>query len=98
MNDDREHITQTILGMLGRIAPEADLTALAPDVALREQLDIDSFDFLNLVMGLHEALGVAIPEADYARLATLESAIAYLAAARQDPHKPTGTELRTRWS
>ena len=50
---------------------------------MREQLDIDSFDFLNVVIGLHEALGVDIPEADYPKLATLDGAIDYLDAARR---------------
>ena len=62
------------------IAPEADPATIAPTVPLREQLDLDSFDFLHLVIALHDALGVEIPESDYAQLATLEGAVAYLAA------------------
>jgi acyl carrier protein len=50
--------------VLGNIAPEADLGALPPDRDLRESLDIDSMDFLNFVISLHEKLGVDIPEAD----------------------------------
>ena len=73
-----DEIRTTVLRVLGRIAPEADLASLAPNVEFRDQLDIDSFDFLNFVIGLHEALGVDIPEADYPRLATLEGAVAYL--------------------
>jgi acyl carrier protein len=83
MTAERAQIMETILRILGRIAPEADLTALEPHVAFREQLDIDSFDFLNLVIGLHEALGVDVPEADYPKLATLDGAIDYLAKARR---------------
>jgi acyl carrier protein len=81
MSDGQDKIKATILRVIGRIAPEADLTALAPDVDLRDQLDIDSFDFLNVVIALHEALGVDIPEVDYPKLATIDGAIAYLAAA-----------------
>lgn len=69
-----------ILAVLGTIAPEADLSELEPDVELREQLDIDSMDFLNFAIGLHERTGVDIPEDDYALVATLDDCIAYLVA------------------
>lgn len=68
----------TVLRVLGGIAPEADLDRLDPAVAFREQLDLDSMDLLNFAIGLHEALGVDVPEADYARLATLDGCVAYL--------------------
>lgn len=70
-----------ILGVIRRIAPEADLAMLEPDVELREQLDIDSMDFLNVIMGIHEATGIDIPEPDYEEFETLERASAYLARA-----------------
>lgn len=70
----------TVLRALGEVAPEADLTSLAPDVPFREQLDLDSMDILNFVVGLHAALGVEIPEADYPKLATLDSCVGYLAS------------------
>jgi acyl carrier protein len=73
----------TVLRVLGDIAPEADLTSLKPDVAFREQLDIDSMDMLNFVVGLHAALGVEIPEADYPQLATLDGSVEYLASRRR---------------
>jgi acyl carrier protein len=63
---------------IGRIAPEIDFAAIDADADLREQIDIDSMDFLNLVTALHLRLGVDIPEADYPRLATLRAAMAYL--------------------
>lgn len=63
---------------LRRVAPEADVDALAPDAELREELEIDSIDVLNLAMALHEATGVDIPERDYAELATLARGAAYL--------------------
>ena len=71
-----------VLRVLGEIAPEADLSSLKPDVAFREQLDLDSMDVLNFVVGLHAALGVEIPEADYPRLATLDACVEYLASRR----------------
>lgn len=76
----REQIRVALLDILGAIAPEADFDAIAPDKPLRDQLDIDSYDFLNVVIHLHETLGVDIPEADYGKLATLNSTIDYLAA------------------
>jgi len=74
----REQIRAALLDTLGAIAPEADLDAISPDKPLRDQLDIDSYDFLNVVIHLHETLGVDIPEADYGKLATLNSTIDYL--------------------
>jgi acyl carrier protein len=73
-------LRQTVLDTLGDIAPEADLAALPPGKDLREELDIDSMDFLNFVIALHEKLGVDIPEADHPRLITLNGAVGYLAA------------------
>jgi acyl carrier protein len=78
----REEIRATVLRALGEIAPEADLASLAPDIGLRDQLDLDSMDILNFVVGLHAALGVEIPESDYPKLATLDGCLDYLAAAR----------------
>jgi acyl carrier protein len=60
--------------------PEAGLSTLAPDADLRETSSIDSFDHLSVLIGLHEALGVEIPEADYGQLTTLTQIILYLAA------------------
>jgi acyl carrier protein len=73
-------IHETILRVLGQVAPEADLSTLAADADFREALSIDSFDHLNVLIGLHEALGVEIPEADYGQLTTLTQLIRYLAA------------------
>ncbi len=76
-----DEIRNTVLRMLGEIAPEADLAAVKPDVSFREQLDIDSMDFLNFIIAVHEALHVEIPEADYPKLITLNGCVEYLAAA-----------------
>lgn len=75
----RAQIRAAIFDVLGAIAPEVDPAAIAPDRPLREQIDIDSFDFLNVIIRLHEVLGVEIPERDYAELATLDGAVEYLA-------------------
>ena len=71
-------IRDAIFKGLKKIAPEANPQDLAPSENLREALDIDSFDFLNLLIGLHESLGVEIPEADYGKLTTLNSLVSYL--------------------
>ena len=76
----RDDIRNTLIDALASVAPEADFEALKPERPLRDQLDIDSFDFLNVILRLHEKLGVDIPEADYSKLATLASALNYLAA------------------
>lgn len=78
-----EEVKAVVLRVLGEIAPEADLTVLKPDVNFRDQLDIDSMDFLNFVIALHEELHVEIPEADYPKLATLNGCLDYLTARRQ---------------
>jgi acyl carrier protein len=71
-------LRKIVLDTLSDIAPEADLGALLPGKDLREELDIDSMDFLNFVIALHEKLGVDIPEADYPQLSTLDGAVGYL--------------------
>lgn len=72
-------IRSILLEEIGNIAPEADLTQLRPEVDFREELDIDSIGFLNLVVAVGERLNVQVPEKDYARLGTITGAIAYLA-------------------
>jgi acyl carrier protein len=70
-------IKSMICDVLDGIAPEADLSAVAGDEDLREALDLDSMDFLNFVVAMHERTGIDIPEADYPRLRTLDGVIAY---------------------
>ncbi len=70
-----------VLRVLTGIAPEADAAAIDPRIDFREQVDLDSMDVLNFMVGLHAALGVEIPEADYPKLATLDRAVEYLVAA-----------------
>jgi acyl carrier protein len=74
----REQVRRAIFETLAAIAPELDSASIAPDKPLREQVDLDSFDFLNVIIGLHQKLGVQIPEADYGRLLTLDGAVEYL--------------------
>lgn len=67
-----------MLDALAGVAPELDEATLAADESVRDQLDIDSMAFLNYVIALHEALNLDIPESDYARLASIDGAVAYL--------------------
>jgi acyl carrier protein len=76
----REELERTVAEVLAGIAPEADLTTVAEGEDLRDALDLDSMDFLNLVIGLHEKLGIDIPEADYPKLFTKGGLLAYLSA------------------
>ncbi|HEX8011524.1 MAG TPA: acyl carrier protein [Casimicrobiaceae bacterium] len=75
-----EQIRSIVLAALSEVAPELEAGSLDPRAELRDQLDLDSMDFLNFVLGLHKVLGVDIPEADYRKLATLDGCVAYLAA------------------
>ena len=77
---NRDAIRAVVIEELRNIAPETDPSALAPEADLRDALDIDSMDFLNLVIALHRRLAVEIPEADLARLRTLEAMTTYLEA------------------
>jgi acyl carrier protein len=78
-------LKQVALRVLGGIAPEADLEALDPRADLRETLDLDSMDFLNFVVGLHDATGVEVPESDYGALSTLTGCVEYLAVRSGKP-------------
>ncbi|MES2340307.1 MAG: acyl carrier protein [Pseudomonadota bacterium] len=72
-------ILAVIRDELARLAPEIAFETLDPALDLREQVDLDSMDFLNLLTALHQRLGVDIPDADAAKLASLASLVAYLA-------------------
>lgn len=78
-------VRERVLLVLGNIAPEADLAQLNPRGRIRDQLDIDSMDFLNFVIGLHSELQVDIPERDYASLASLDGCVSYLSNALAKP-------------
>jgi acyl carrier protein len=76
---DAEHIRSAVVAELKRIAPELEEGELAPAKPLRDQVDLDSMDWLNFLVALHERLKVEIPESDYRRLGTLDQIVAYLA-------------------
>lgn len=76
-------VKAAIASVLHGIAPEVDLNSIAPDQNFQEATDIDSFDFLNLLVGLHQELGVDIPESDYGKLRSLNDLLSYLGARTQ---------------
>jgi acyl carrier protein len=78
----RDELRQVVVRVLLDVAPEVRADALDPAASLRDTLDLDSVDFMNFVVGLHAALGVDVPEADYRQLASLDACVAYLAAKR----------------
>jgi acyl carrier protein len=73
-------IRQAVREALGNVAPEVDFNTIDPAKDLRDQIDIDSVDFLNFVIGLHKALNIEIPDADVAKLTTLNGCVSYLIA------------------
>jgi acyl carrier protein len=73
-----QDLRDLVLDTLRGIAPEIDPAGIDPSVDLREQIDLDSMDFLNFVTGLRDATGVDIPERDYAHVATIDGCAAYL--------------------
>ena len=77
-------LREAILQALFSVAPEAEGEPLDPAANLRDQLDIDSMDFLNFLVALKDTVGIEVPEADYAQVASLDDCVRYLAA-RQRP-------------
>jgi len=78
MNDTQ--LRELVASVIHRVAPEADLSRLAPGGDLRDELEIDSMDFLIMVDELHERTGLDIPERDYPQLSSIDGCVAYLAA------------------
>ena len=80
-----DEIRDAVRAVIGSVAPGADLGALRPDRPLREQIDLDSMDWLNVLAALQERLAIAIPEHDYGRLDTLDAIVGYAADRRAMP-------------
>lgn len=76
----KDEVKTILFDELGKIAPEIDPSQANPMNDLREEFDIDSMDFLNLVTALHERLGIDIPETDYSSMFSLDAAVTYLAS------------------
>ena len=82
-------IRQVILDILERIAPDEDLTNLDDEIPFREQMELDSMDFLDIVMELRKRYRVQIPEEDYPQLVTMASTVTYLTPVLKDVEKAT---------
>lgn len=74
----RDEIRDEILDILGDIAPDEDLSTLDDSKSFREQMELDSMDFLDIVMELRKRHRVQIPEDDYVNLASMDSTCTYL--------------------
>jgi acyl carrier protein len=71
-------VRSKLLGLLHQVAPDIDLGRVDPGADLREQTDLDSMDFLNLMLAIERALGVSVPETEYGKLDTLDAMVEYL--------------------
>jgi acyl carrier protein len=76
----KEDIRGDVLSVLTTIAPEVDPEDILDDVLLRDQVDLDSMDWLNFLLGIYKRLRIEIPEADYASLRTLADVVSYVDA------------------
>ena len=74
----KEECKKLVLDIVADIAPDEDLSNIKPDVRLRDQLQLDSMDFLDIVMELRKRHGIEVPESEYIRLASLDSCAEYL--------------------
>ncbi len=75
---NRDDIRSEVLSVLTGIAPEVDADDITDDELLRDQVDLDSMDWLNFLIGIHKKLDVDIPESDYASLRTLADVVGYV--------------------
>ena len=73
-----EEIRAMILEVIHEIVPDEDLSNLKPDVRIRDQIEMDSMDFLDIIMELRKRYGITVPEDDYIKLSTLDGSVAYL--------------------
>jgi len=77
-------IREAIVDILSDIAPDEDLSDLKEDVPFRDQLELDSMDFLDIIMELRKRYRMQIPEEDYPELASMSSTVRYLVPRMQD--------------
>ena len=73
-----DQVQQIVIDIINEIAPDEDTTGLKPEVNLRDQMDLDSMDFLDIVMELRKQHGIEVPEAEYRQLESLDSSAEYL--------------------
>ena len=80
-------IRSEVLAVLTTIAPEVAPEDISDNVLLRDQVDLDSMDWLNFLIGIHKRLNIDIPESDYASLRTLSDVVRYI-----DQHTPAPSD------
>lgn len=73
-----EEVKQIVIDIIADVAPDEEVDGINPSESLRDQLDLDSMDFLDIVMELRKRHQVEVPSEDYPQLATLDSCVAYL--------------------
>lgn len=83
-----EEIRQVVLDILARIAPDEDVSALVDDVPFRDQMELDSMDFLDIVMELRKLYRIQISEEDYEHLNSVDSTVSYLLPILKDVKSP----------
>ena len=74
----KDECKQIVLDIISEIAPDEDLSDVKPEIGLRDQLDLDSMDFLDIVMELRKKYGIDVPEEEYSQLDSLQSCADYL--------------------
>ena len=80
----KEQIKSILVEIVAEIIPDEDLTNLKGDIPIREQVELDSMDFLDIIMELRKRYGIEVPEDDYIHLATVDSSVAYLEPRMRD--------------
>jgi acyl carrier protein len=79
-----EEIKAKILEFIHEIVPDEDLSNLKSDVRIRDQIEMDSMDFLDIIMELRKRYSITVPEDDYMQLSTLDGAVTYLEPLMKD--------------
>jgi acyl carrier protein len=80
----KQQIRDRVLEIIAQIVPDEDLSNLRGDIPIREQVELDSMDFLDIIMELRKRYGIEVPEDDYIQLATLDGSVAYLEPRMRD--------------
>jgi len=80
----KKEIKSILMEIVAQIIPDEDLTNLKGDIPIREQVELDSMDFLDIIMELRKRYGIEVPEDDYMQLATIDSSVAYLEPRMRD--------------
>jgi len=88
-----EEVVVAITDIIQTIAPDEDVSSLNASERLRDQIDLDSMDFLDIVMELRKLYGVQVPEEDYKELATLDGCVGYLHPMLADKHLHCAAEV-----